>query len=161
MNVGERIKRKRQQLNMFAEELAERIGKNRATVYRYENGEVSPPIDVLEKIANELKVPIEDLVSKTKQSNVEQKQTMKTEKEVKEKIDIEKKRAEACRKKYIEGSISIGEFHRETIDSTTTIYTLEWVLGGVKMINKYSFQIVGISFITAGITMFLFSVILK
>lgn len=41
MNVGQRIKNRRKQLGMSAEQLAEKIGKAPATVYRYENGDIS------------------------------------------------------------------------------------------------------------------------
>ena len=41
MNIGERIKRLRKQAGISAEELAERIGKSPATVYRYENGDIT------------------------------------------------------------------------------------------------------------------------
>ena len=41
MDIGERIKRRRKQLGMSAETLAERIGKSPATVYRYEKGDIN------------------------------------------------------------------------------------------------------------------------
>ena len=56
--IGERIHEKRVAAGMSADELAERIGKNRATIYRYENGEVDIPISVIEKLAVELNVSI-------------------------------------------------------------------------------------------------------
>lgn len=34
MNVGERIKERRQYLGMSVDELADKLGKNRATIYR-------------------------------------------------------------------------------------------------------------------------------
>lgn len=40
MKVGERIKKRRKELGMTVDELAERVGKSRATVYRYENGSI-------------------------------------------------------------------------------------------------------------------------
>ncbi len=40
MNVGQRIKQRRIDLGIDAEELALKIGKSRATVYRYENGDI-------------------------------------------------------------------------------------------------------------------------
>lgn len=40
MNVGERIKERRQYLGMSADELADKLGKNRATIYRYESAEM-------------------------------------------------------------------------------------------------------------------------
>ena len=38
MNVGKRIKERRQQLGMNAETLAAKIGVSASTIYRYENG---------------------------------------------------------------------------------------------------------------------------
>lgn len=38
MSVGKRIKERRKQLGMSAEELADRVGVSPATIYRYESG---------------------------------------------------------------------------------------------------------------------------
>lgn len=55
--IGQRIKERRKELDMTADELGSRIGKNRATVYRYENGDIENlPIDVLKPIAKALDV---------------------------------------------------------------------------------------------------------
>ena len=55
MSIGERIKERRKALRMSADELGRRLGKNRATVYRYENGDIENlPIDILEPIATAL-----------------------------------------------------------------------------------------------------------
>lgn len=55
MDVGDRIKRRRKELNMSGEELAKKLGKNRSTVFRYENGEIENlPLDILEPIAKAL-----------------------------------------------------------------------------------------------------------
>lgn len=40
MNIGDRIKKRRKEIGMSAEQLAKRIGKSPATVYRYENGDI-------------------------------------------------------------------------------------------------------------------------
>ena len=40
MSIGEMIKKRRKQLSVSPEQLAERIGKSPATVYRYENGDI-------------------------------------------------------------------------------------------------------------------------
>ena len=57
MNVGERIKRRRKELKMSAELLAEKLGRNRATIYRYEKNEIeNMPYDVIEPLAKVLKV---------------------------------------------------------------------------------------------------------
>ena len=55
MNVGERIKDLRIKKHMTVDELAEKIGKNRATVYRYESNDiVKMPYTVLIPIAEAL-----------------------------------------------------------------------------------------------------------
>ncbi len=55
MTVGQRIKERRKEMKISADELGKRIGKNRATVFRYENGDIEKlPLDVLEPIANAL-----------------------------------------------------------------------------------------------------------
>lgn len=55
MGIGHRIKERRKALKMSADELGKRLGKNRATVYRYENGDIENlPIDILEPIATAL-----------------------------------------------------------------------------------------------------------
>ena len=55
--IGQRIKERRKELDMTADELGRRIGKNRATVYRCENGDIENlPIDVLKPIAKALDI---------------------------------------------------------------------------------------------------------
>ena len=55
MNVGQRIKEKRKEMKMSAGELGKRLGKDRSTIYRYENGDIeNMPLDVLEPIAKAL-----------------------------------------------------------------------------------------------------------
>ena len=55
MTVGARIQQRRKELDMTAAELGRRIGKNRSTVFRYENGDIDKlPVDVLKPIAEAL-----------------------------------------------------------------------------------------------------------
>ena len=55
IKVGQRIKDRRKALKMSADELGAKIGKNRATVYRYENGDIENlPIEMLNPIAEAL-----------------------------------------------------------------------------------------------------------
>ena len=55
MNIGNRIKQRRIELSISADELADMIGKSRATVYRYENGYIEKlPTTVLEPLASAL-----------------------------------------------------------------------------------------------------------
>lgn len=55
MTTGERIKCRRKELSMSAEQLAEKVGLAPATIYRYENGDIEKiPTDILRKIAQAL-----------------------------------------------------------------------------------------------------------
>lgn len=63
MNVGQRIKNRREELGMTVDELASLINKNRATVYRYEKGDIeSLPTPVLKPLAKALKTTPEYLM---------------------------------------------------------------------------------------------------
>lgn len=56
MNIGQRIKQRRKELRMSADELGERLGKDRSTIYRYEKGDIENlPLDILEPIATALR----------------------------------------------------------------------------------------------------------
>lgn len=55
MTLGEKIKARRLELGLSVDEVAERISKNRATVYRYENSDIGDiPAGVLETLAKAL-----------------------------------------------------------------------------------------------------------
>ena len=55
MTIGERIKKLREEKNITVVKLAELIGKNRATIYRYESSEIEKlPTSVLEPLCKAL-----------------------------------------------------------------------------------------------------------
>lgn len=55
MLIGKRIKFLRTQQGMTIDELAAKLGKNRTTVYRYENGDIENlPLDILNPLAEAL-----------------------------------------------------------------------------------------------------------
>lgn len=55
MTIGKRIKDRRIELNMSVDELAKRLNKNRATIYRYEKGDIENlPVDILESLSKAL-----------------------------------------------------------------------------------------------------------
>lgn len=57
MRIGDRIKARRKQLGLSVDDVAEKLGKNRATVYRYESSEIEKlPTTVLEPLAEALGV---------------------------------------------------------------------------------------------------------
>ena len=56
MSIGDRIKQRRLEIGLTVDQVAEKIGKNRATVYRYESSEIEKfPIDVLSPLADALR----------------------------------------------------------------------------------------------------------
>ncbi|GIM48460.1 hypothetical protein DNHGIG_40090 [Collibacillus ludicampi] len=58
----ENIRRLRQKLNLSQSELAERVGVHRTTINRIEKRALQPSLDLLERIANVLKVPLAELL---------------------------------------------------------------------------------------------------
>lgn len=55
MSIGQRIRAMRMQQGLSIDELAYRLGKNRTTVYRYENGDIENlPLGILDSLANAL-----------------------------------------------------------------------------------------------------------
>lgn len=62
MNIGENIKKFRNEKGLTQKELAEKIGKSTITVRKYEANDTTPPIDVLGDIAKVLQIPIDLLI---------------------------------------------------------------------------------------------------
>lgn len=61
--IGSRIKDRRIELGMSADDVAEKLGKNRATIYRYESDEIENfPIQVIANLAEVLQVTPEYLM---------------------------------------------------------------------------------------------------
>lgn len=55
MTIGDRVKLRRKELGLSVDDLSERLGKNRATIYRYERGDIeSMPVTILEPLAKAL-----------------------------------------------------------------------------------------------------------
>ena len=53
--TGERIKQRRKQLNMSADELAEKLGVSRSTIFRYEKGDIDKvPAEYMKILAKAL-----------------------------------------------------------------------------------------------------------
>nr|WP_243155113.1 helix-turn-helix transcriptional regulator [Peptostreptococcus canis] len=66
MCISTRIKNRRIELDMTVEELAAKINKNKATIYRYENGDIGKmPYDVLEPLSKALNVSVGYLLGST------------------------------------------------------------------------------------------------
>ncbi len=63
MSIGTRIKLRRKELGFTADEVADRLGKNRATIYRYESDEIENlPLTILEPLAKVLQTSPEYLM---------------------------------------------------------------------------------------------------
>jgi len=57
MTIGDRIKQRRIKIGMSVDELAAKLNKNRATIYRYESNDIENfPTTILEPLANALAV---------------------------------------------------------------------------------------------------------
>ena len=70
MSVGKRIKQRRKELKMTADELGARLGKDRSTIYRYENGNIEKfPTDILKPIAEALQTTPEALMGWEEESS--------------------------------------------------------------------------------------------
>lgn len=55
MSIGQRIKYMRKEQGLSIDDLAEKLGKNRTTVYRYENGDIENlPLGILDSLASAL-----------------------------------------------------------------------------------------------------------
>ena len=66
MTTAERMKQRRKDLGLRAEDVAERIGVSRSTMFRYENGEIEKlPINHLVPIAKALHTSVDYLMGWT------------------------------------------------------------------------------------------------
>ena len=66
MTIGEKIKQLRQELQLPVEDVAKRLNKNKATVYRYENNDIENlPVSVLAPLAKILRTTPEYLMGWT------------------------------------------------------------------------------------------------
>ena len=64
MTIGKQIRKRRKELKMSVDELANRIGKDRSTVYRYENGDIENfPIELLFPMTEALETTPQELLS--------------------------------------------------------------------------------------------------
>ncbi len=55
MNISKRIKERRKELGLSVDDVANKLNKNRATIYRYESNDIEKlPLDILEPLANVL-----------------------------------------------------------------------------------------------------------
>lgn len=63
IQIGRRIRERRNELKISADELGKRIGKDRSTIFRYEKGEIEKlPLEILDPIAAALNTTPEVLL---------------------------------------------------------------------------------------------------
>lgn len=67
MSLGRRIQDLRKAKNITQRELAEKIGKGVSTVQKYEIDVITPPIDVISRIAEALETEINELLNVKKE----------------------------------------------------------------------------------------------
>lgn len=63
MTTGESIRARRKELGMSVDELAAKVGKNRATIYRYESDAIEMPASMLKPLADALDTTPDDLMA--------------------------------------------------------------------------------------------------
>ena len=70
MTIGKQIRKRRKELKMSVDELARRIGTDRSTVYRYENGDIENfPVELLAPMTEALETTPQQLLSTIVTSN--------------------------------------------------------------------------------------------
>lgn len=120
MTISKRIKDRRQELGISVEELADRINKNKATIYRYENGYIGKvPYDILEPLSEALGVTIGYLVG--------------SEDTIDEPNSNTKIESNFNQYKYFPVSISAGAL--EHIDGITEF---DWIALSDELLGKYA-----------------------
>ena len=63
MSIGDRIKMRREQLDISVDDLAKIVNKNRATIYRYESGGIENlPTTILKPLADALQTTPSELM---------------------------------------------------------------------------------------------------
>ena len=63
MSIGQQIRQRRKELKMSVDDLAKRVGKDRSTIYRYENGDIgSMPLELVAPMVEALKMTPQELL---------------------------------------------------------------------------------------------------
>ncbi len=71
MTIGQRIRQRRIELGLSADDVAEKLGKNRATVYRYESDAIKNlPISILVPLADVLNTTPGDLMGQDRDDEI-------------------------------------------------------------------------------------------
>lgn len=118
MNIGDRIKQRRKELDLSVDDIANKLGKNRATIYRYESNDIENlPITILEPLALILETTPAYLLG-LDDKKIE---TTKVELSEKENIIIKKYRDLDNKGKHTVDTILNMEYNRCKEDSSTLL----------------------------------------
>ena len=64
LTIGKQIRKRRKELKMSVDELAQKVGKDRSTIYRYENGDIgNMPLELVFPMVEALKMTPQELLS--------------------------------------------------------------------------------------------------
>ena len=64
MSIGKQINKRRKELKMSVDELAQKVGKDRSTIYRYENGDIgNMPLELVLPMVEALEMTPQELLS--------------------------------------------------------------------------------------------------
>lgn len=105
----EKLKDARKQMDLTQEQLAKMLGVKRAVISKYENGTIIPKIDMLQKIADVLRIPISYFF--TDKEIEEADIVAKMEEEIKE---LQKMFALACR--TLSDTVGCPQMYIEDVD---------------------------------------------
>lgn len=90
MTIGQRMKARRKELKMSADDLAVKLFKDRSTIYRYEKGDIENlPIDLLKPIADALDMTPAELMGWDEEKIAEASEIIKDENEYLDQLDAE------------------------------------------------------------------------
>ena len=64
MNFGDAMKEARKKRGLSQKELGQKLGVSQAMIAQYESGKRSPKIETMEKIANALEIPVDELMER-------------------------------------------------------------------------------------------------
>ncbi|MCM1270935.1 MAG: helix-turn-helix domain-containing protein [Ruminococcus flavefaciens] len=84
MTLGERIKLERKKKGITQKQLAEKINKGFSTVQKYEIDVITPPLDMIQKIADALEISVMDLMPDTDKATVFKQKQKKNGKKIDE-----------------------------------------------------------------------------
>ena len=64
LTIGQQIRKRRKELKMSVDELARKVGKDRSTIYRYENGDIgNMPLELLMPMVEALQMTPQEFLS--------------------------------------------------------------------------------------------------